>query len=94
MQPQSEFEKEIADLIVECLNLEDIDAAESHVFARHVHGRIARIYQLKREVVEFKRAVLPLREPLHQLVEQGEIPAGLEHYFSDVTGRLACTARR
>lgn len=28
MQPQSEFEKEIADLIVECLNLEDIDASE------------------------------------------------------------------
>ena len=28
MQPQSDFEKEVADLIVESLNLEDIDAAE------------------------------------------------------------------
>jgi acyl carrier protein len=28
MQPQSDFEKEVADLIVESLNLEDIDAGE------------------------------------------------------------------
>ena len=28
MQPQSDFEKEVADLIVESLNLEDIDAEE------------------------------------------------------------------
>jgi acyl carrier protein len=28
MQPQSDFEKEVADLIVESLNLEDIDAVE------------------------------------------------------------------
>jgi acyl carrier protein len=28
MQPQSDFEKEVADLIVESLNLEDIDASE------------------------------------------------------------------
>ena len=28
MQPQSEFEREVADLIVESLNLEDIDPSE------------------------------------------------------------------
>ncbi len=28
MQPQSEFENEVADLIVESLNLEDVDASE------------------------------------------------------------------
>ena len=28
MQPQSDFEREVADLIVESLNLEDIDASE------------------------------------------------------------------
>ena len=28
MQPQSDFEKEVADLIVESLNLEDIEAGE------------------------------------------------------------------
>ena len=28
MQPQSDFEKEVADLIVEALNLEDVDASE------------------------------------------------------------------
>jgi len=43
---------------------EDIDAVEVNVFSRQVHGRIARIYQLKRELVEFKRAVMPLQRPL------------------------------
>jgi acyl carrier protein len=28
MQPQSDFEKEVADLIIESLNLEDMDAGE------------------------------------------------------------------
>lgn len=28
MQPQSDFEREVADLIVESLNLEDVDASE------------------------------------------------------------------
>ena len=28
MQPQSDFEKEVADLIVEALNLEDVEASE------------------------------------------------------------------
>ena len=41
----------------------------AQVFARHVHGRIARIYQLKRELVEFKRAVVPLQRPLAALAE-------------------------
>src|SRR5260370_33124741 len=47
---------------------EDIDAVEANVFSRQVHGRIARIYQLKRELAESKRGVVPLQRPLSALV--------------------------
>ena len=41
---------------------------------RRSHGRIQRIYQLKRELVEFKRAVLPLQRPLAALVDRRRSP--------------------
>ena len=47
------------------------------------------MYQLKREMVEFKRAVLPLQEPLHRLLDLGDLPDELRPYFVDVRGRLA-----
>lgn len=37
----------------------DIDALEEQVFAAHGSSRVARIYQLKQEIMEFKRAVSP-----------------------------------
>jgi magnesium transporter len=40
-------------------------------------------------MVEFKRAVLPLQEPLARLLDLTEPPAGLRPYFADVQGRLA-----
>ena len=69
---------------------EDIDNVESQVFAKHVHGRIARIYQLKRELVEFKRAVVPLQRPLGAMVEgrQGAMPKKVMRYFRDVNDHL------
>jgi magnesium transporter len=69
---------------------EDIDAVESQVFAKHVHGRIARIYQLKRELVEFKRAVMPLQRPLGAMVEGrlGAMPKKVMRYFRDVNDHL------
>jgi magnesium transporter len=72
---------------------EDIDAVEAQVFARHMHGRIARIYQLKRELVEFKRAVVPLQRPLHALVEGrlGALPTEVIRYFRDVNDHLVRT---
>jgi len=75
---------------------EDIDAVEAQVFSKHVHGRIARIYQLKRELVEFKRAVVPLQRPLAALVEGrlGAVPAEVTRYFRDVHDHLLRTVEQ
>jgi magnesium transporter len=72
---------------------EDIDAVEANVFSKQVHGRIARIYQLKRELVEFKRAVVPLQRPLAAMVEGrlGGMPKKVMRYFRDVSDHLART---
>jgi magnesium transporter len=69
----------------------DIDAVEANVFARHVHGRIARIYQLKRELVEFKRAVVPLQRPLMAVIDGriGAMPPEITRYLRDVQDHLA-----
>jgi magnesium transporter len=72
---------------------EDIDAIEAQVFSRHVHGRIARVYQLKRELVEFKRSVVPLQRPLGALVDGrfGGVPSEVLRYFRDVNDHLVRT---
>jgi magnesium transporter len=50
----------------------DVDAIESQVFGSDEPGDHAqRIYQLKREIAEFRRAVMPLATPLHQLAGGG-----------------------
>ena len=56
---------EVADQIED-----DLDVLEAEVFDRQGHGRIQRIYQMKRELVEFKRAVVPLQRPLMTLTSQ------------------------
>jgi magnesium transporter len=76
---------------------DDIDVVEEHVFARPSQRmsvrmpRIQRIYQLKRELMEFKRAVLPLHRPVSELVS-GQLPADVPHeiqeYFRDVFDHL------
>jgi magnesium transporter len=67
----------------------DLERLEEDAFADRA-PEVAKIYQLKREMVEFKRAVLPLQEPLARLLDLQElIPAGLRPYFLDVRGRLA-----
>jgi magnesium transporter len=75
---------------------DDIDSAESHVFSRHARGRIARIYQLKREVVEFKRAVLPAQRPLALLAEArvGAMPKKITRHFRDVHDHLVRTVEQ
>ncbi|WP_433375872.1 magnesium and cobalt transport protein CorA [Actinoplanes sp. CA-142083] len=67
----------------------DLERLEEETFSAQVSPEIAHFYQLKREMVEFKRAVLPLQEPLDILIEQSGLPAGLRPYFVDVRGRLA-----
>lgn len=72
---------------------EDVAAVEDSVFARHGTGRIQRIYQLKRELMEFKRAVLPQQRPLAGIVsgQLAEVPPVLVRYFRDVNDHLTRT---
>ncbi|BEL09588.1 magnesium/cobalt transporter CorA [Actinoplanes sichuanensis] len=67
----------------------DLERIEEETFASVRTSEFAHIYQLKREMVEFKRAVLPLSEPLSVLLKSAELPAGLRPYLEDVRGRLA-----
>jgi magnesium transporter len=67
----------------------DLERIEEETFATVRSSEFAHIYQLKRELVEFKRAVLPLADPLARLLETPGLPAGLRPYLVDVRGRLA-----
>ncbi|WP_435208659.1 magnesium and cobalt transport protein CorA [Micromonospora sp. bgisy143] len=68
----------------------DLERVEEAVFARDRSADIQQVYQLKREVVEFKRAVLPLQPPLRTLLDPtGDgPPRALHRWFVDVDGRL------
>ncbi|GAA2330693.1 magnesium and cobalt transport protein CorA [Dactylosporangium salmoneum] len=75
---------------------EDVAAVEDQVFApqrgkRRSADRIQRIYQLKRELMEFKRAVLPLQRPMAGLVsgQLAEVPEEIRRYFRDIGDNLA-----
>ncbi len=65
---------------------EDIDEIESQVFGADEEDHAERIYKLKREVAEFRRAALPLATSLQRLAD-GSIP-GVDQevapYFRDV----------
>ena len=74
----------------------DIDALENAVFDHRIRFPDAgAVYQLKREVVEFKHAVLPLTAPLRRLADGGSadggaglVPAEVRSYFRDVEDHL------
>jgi magnesium transporter len=65
----------------------DVDEIESEVFASdETEGHSQRIYKLKREIAEFRRAVVPLTVALERLAE-GNVPgidAASAPYFRDV----------
>jgi len=65
---------------------DDIEEVEKDVFDDDVPAPTARIYNLKREVIEFHRAVWPLLSPLGTLEQGGyeRIPEPLVSYFRDV----------
>ena len=66
----------------------DIDELEATVFAGGRGNAASRIFKLMRQTLQFNRAVLPIEEPLDQLV-RGQVPAIATHpvladYFRDV----------
>jgi magnesium transporter len=72
---------------------QDLDELEVSVFGRTGGGSIQRIYQLKRELVEFKRAVFPLQRPLQALVtgQVAGVPQEIRRYIRDVADHLSRT---
>ncbi len=74
--------------------VEDVDEVELSVFSEERTNDSARIYVLKRELAEVRRAVLPLRDPI------GRFANGTVHgidrdsapYFRDVADHLSRTA--
>jgi magnesium transporter len=65
---------------------DDIEEVEKEVFDDDVPAPTARIYNLKREVIEFHRASWPLLAPLSALEEgaYARVPEELRRYFRDV----------
>ena len=75
---------------------EDIEQIEVQVFGGDTDEHAQRIYKLKREVLEFRRAVAPLAPPL-QLLLEGKvrgIPDGLQESFRDVHDHALRVAER
>ncbi|GAB2642702.1 magnesium and cobalt transport protein CorA [Nocardia goodfellowii] len=64
----------------------DIDEMEEQVFTPNNLVTIEAIYQLKREVVELRRAVAPLQIPLHVLSQSPDtpLPKEIRRYMRDV----------
>jgi magnesium transporter len=71
--------------VVEAIE-DDIEEVEKDVFDDDVPAPTSRIYHLKREVIEFHRAVWPLLNPLETLEQGGfeRIREELRDYFRDV----------
>jgi magnesium transporter len=70
---------------IDCIN-EDVDEIEAQVFGPGEDDHAQRIYKLKQEVAEFRRAVAPLARPLERL-SNGEVPCvdpATGPYFRDV----------
>ncbi len=72
----------------------DVDEVEESVFSPERTRDANRIYVLKRELGEMRRAVLPLREPVHRMA--GAQVTGIHPeaapYFRDVADHLARVA--
>lgn len=75
---------------------DDIDEVETEVFSPGRKGSprgtdAGQIYQLKREVLEFKRAVSPLLRPMQLLSERPMrlVDPDIQKYFRDVADHLA-----
>jgi magnesium transporter len=76
---------------------EDIDQVETDVFAQNgARADPGRIYQLKRELLELKRAVVPLGRPLEELATRPirVVDPEIQAYFRDVSDHLLRVAEQ
>jgi magnesium transporter len=73
---------------------EDVDEVEESVFSTERTNDAARIYILKRELAEMRRAVLPLREPMNRFTVGSVhgIHSDAGPYFRDVADHLSRVA--
>lgn len=79
--------------VARCLT-EDVDEVETSVFSDQRTNDGRRIYLLKREIAEMRRAVLPLRDPMLRFTA-GAVPGISPEagpYFRDVADHLARVA--
>jgi magnesium transporter len=73
----------------------DVDEVEQEVFAGDRTNPARRIYELKREAIEFARAVTPLVEPIERMTTgTTRVPEGLSTYFRDVLDHLIRLSQR
>ncbi|HET7684123.1 MAG TPA: magnesium/cobalt transporter CorA [Marmoricola sp.] len=81
--------EEVAQFLVE-----DVDEVEASVFSGERTNDAARIYVLKRELAEMRRAVVPLRDPIARFASGNVdgLDAEAGPYFRDVADHLARVA--
>ncbi|MFD0365566.1 magnesium and cobalt transport protein CorA [Nocardia sp. GCM10030253] len=74
----------------------DIEEMEEEIFTPRNQVTIESIYQLKREVVELRRAVNPLAIPLQLLANKPDLPLPMEirRYMRDVADHHTSVAER
>ncbi|MEV5570660.1 magnesium/cobalt transporter CorA [Spirillospora sp. NPDC052269] len=67
---------------------EDVDEVEEAVFSPERTDESRRIYRLKREVIQLKRAVGPLAGPVRSLSGRRFVPTEIKEYLRDVEDHL------
>ena len=71
---------------------DDVDDVEAQVFSPDRRGNnVGRVYQLKRELLELRRAVTPLEAPIRILAERPvkQVPDPMRTYFRDVSDHVS-----
>ncbi|OJF12126.1 magnesium/cobalt transporter CorA [Couchioplanes caeruleus] len=74
----------------------DLDILEEGAFSRDTGSPVQAIYQMKREIVEFRRAVVPLQRPLATITapQSRLVPKEMRRYFRDVQDHLTRTVEQ